>query len=165
MKQNLHISILDSSGFKNQFFWQLKHAWWWALLLIIILCEKTTKYEEKTQTKSAKTAISGIFPEFSAGKNFFSKIGLGHVLSIVNAHLCAKIQKNDKISTKCQTTGFFQHISGIFGQKNIFFKNRALSHFEHYHFASVCKILWKNIKYRYSRNTVFPAKIGCSGDF
>ena len=58
--------FLDNSGFKNQFFWQLKHAWWWALLSIMFLREKTTKYEEKTQTKSAKTAISGIFPAFSA---------------------------------------------------------------------------------------------------
>ena len=62
---------------------------------------------------------------------------------------------------------FFRHISGIFGRKKIFFENRNPSHFGHYHFASVCKISWKNIKHssRYSRFTVFPAKIGCSGDF
>ena len=53
----------------------------------MFLSEKTTKYKEKVRTKSAKTAISGIFP---AGKKFFSKIGLGHVLSIANTHLCAK---------------------------------------------------------------------------
>ena len=85
--------FLESSGFKNKFFWQLKHAWWWVLLLIMFLCEKITKYEEKPQTKSAKTAISGIFPAFSAGKKFFYKIGLGHVLGIANTHLCAKNQK------------------------------------------------------------------------
>ena len=56
--------FLDSSGFKNQSFWQLWHAWWRVLLLIMLLCEKITKYEEKTQTKYAKTAISGIFPTF-----------------------------------------------------------------------------------------------------
>ena len=51
----------------------------------MFLSEKTTKYKEKVRTKFAKTAISGIFPE-----NFFSKIGLDHVMSIANAHLCAK---------------------------------------------------------------------------
>ena len=70
------------------------------------------KYEEKAQTKSAKTAISGIFPAFLAGKKFFSKIRLGHVLSIVNTRFCAKKSEktNGKISRKCQKTGF----SGIF---------------------------------------------------
>ena len=66
----------------------------------MFLCEKTTKCEEKTQTKSAKTVISGIFPVFSAGKNFFSKIGLSHVLSIVNMHLCAKNQKKQMIKSR-----------------------------------------------------------------
>ena len=48
----------------------------------MFLCEKITKYKEKVRAKSAKMAISGIFPAFSAGKKFFSKIGLGHILSI-----------------------------------------------------------------------------------
>jgi len=56
----------------------------------MFLCEKTTKYKEKARRKTAKMAISGIFPAFSAGKKFFSKIGLGHLLSITNMHLCAK---------------------------------------------------------------------------
>ena len=55
-----------------------------------VLSEKTTKYKGKVRTKSAKTAISGIFPVFLAGKKIFSKIGLGHVMSIANMHLCAK---------------------------------------------------------------------------
>ena len=33
------------------------------------------------------------FPAFSTGKEFFSKIGLGHVFSIANAHLYGKNQK------------------------------------------------------------------------
>ena len=60
----------------------------------MFLSEKATKYKEKVRTKSAKLAISGIFPVFSAGKNFLSKIGLGHVMSIANMHLCAKNWKN-----------------------------------------------------------------------
>ena len=59
----------------------------------MFLSEKTTKYKEKVRTKSVKTAISGIFPGFSAGTEFFSKIGLDHVLSIANAHLYGKNQK------------------------------------------------------------------------
>ena len=54
--------------------------------------------------------ISGIYPE-----KILSKIGLGHVLSIANAHLCGKKPEktNDEISRKCPKTGF----SGIFGRK------------------------------------------------
>ena len=59
----------------------------------MFLTEKTTMYEEKVQRKVAKTAISGIFPAFSTGTEFFSKIGFNHVLSIVNAHLYGKNQK------------------------------------------------------------------------
>ena len=42
--------LLEGSGFKIQVFWKLKHAWWWVLLLIMFLCEKTTKYEETSDT-------------------------------------------------------------------------------------------------------------------
>ena len=59
----------------------------------MLLSEKTTKYKGKVRTKCAKTAISGIFPAFSAGKKIFSKIGLGHIMGIANTHLCAKNQK------------------------------------------------------------------------
>ena len=54
---------------------------------------KNEKYIEKVQWKCAKTAISGVFPVFSAGKKIFSKIGLGHILGIINTHLWAKNQK------------------------------------------------------------------------
>ena len=37
----------------------------------MFLCGKTTKYKEKVWGKSAKTAISGIFPAFLTGKRFF----------------------------------------------------------------------------------------------
>ena len=107
----------------------------------MILNEKITKYEEKTQTKAAKTAISGIFPAFSAGKKCFLKIGLVHNLNIVNTHLCAKIQKKLMIkprenAKKPVFPAYFRH----FRPEKYFFLNRAPSQFEHYHFASVCKI-------------------------
>ena len=86
--------FLESSNYKNQFYWQMKYALkWWALILIMFLCEKTMKYKEKVRWKSAKKAISGIFPAFLAGKEFFSKIGLNHILSIANVHLYWKNQK------------------------------------------------------------------------
>ena len=111
-RNRLFRRFLESSGFKNQFYWQLNRAWWWELLSTMFLCEKTTKFKEKVQWKSAKTVISGIVPAFLAGKKIFSKIGLNHVLGIPNTHHCAKNQKktNDEISRKCQKTGF----SGIF---------------------------------------------------
>ena len=88
--------------------------------------------------KISKTAISGIFPAFSAGKKFFLKIGLCHVLAIANMHLCAKCQKTEKLE-KMPKNRFFRHISGIFGRERSFFENRAPSHFGHYYFASLCQ--------------------------
>ena len=74
-------------------------------------------------------AISSIFPAFSAGTEFFSKFGLGHILNIANAHLYGKNQKktNDEILRKCQKTGF----SGIFpafSAGNEFFLEIGLRH-------------------------------------
>ena len=59
-------------------------------------------------------AISGIFPAFWAGKNYFSNIGLGHVLNIPNTHLCAKNQKKLKIKSRENAKepvfpAYFQH--------------------------------------------------------
>ena len=103
---------------------------------------------EKNKEIYGKNPISAIFPAFSARKKNFLKIGLGHILSIVNMHLCAKNQKKliAKMPKKTVFSAYFRHFRP-----------------EKY----VCKISWKNIKYslRYSRNTVFPAKIGCSGYF
>ena len=51
------------------------------------------KTNDKISRKVQKTQILGHFgPEF-AQKNFFSKIGLCHILGIVILHHCAKNQK------------------------------------------------------------------------
>ena len=124
--------------------------------------------DDEISRKCQKTSFSGVFPAFSTGNEFLPEIGLRHILGIAILHLCAKNQQ--KLMMKYRENAkkpVFRHISGILGRKNMFFENRARSHFRHCHFASVCKISCKNIKYssRNSRNTVFPAKIGCSGDF
>ena len=94
-------------------------------------------------------------------REFLQNIGNCYYLYI----LCEKKTRN--IQKKFNEHVQKWHISGIFGWKKMFFENRAPSHFRYCHFASVCKISWKNIKYssKNSRNAVFPAKIGCSGDF
>ena len=88
-----------------------------------VLSEKTTKYKEKVRTKSAKTTISGICPAFLAEKEFFSKIGLGHILGIINTHFCAKNLKKLMIKSreKAQKPVFPAYF-GIFGRKNFFSK-------------------------------------------
>ena len=92
----------------------------------MFLSEKTTKYKEKVRTKSAKMAISGIFPAFSAGKKFYSKIGLGHIMGIVNTHLCAKNQKRLMMKSRENAKKpVFPAYSGIFGWKKIFSGNWA----------------------------------------
>ena len=74
--------------------------------------EKTTKYKGKVRKKSAKMAISGIFPVFSAGEKCFSKIGLGNILAIINTHLCAKNWK--KLMMKSREMAKKTSFSGIF---------------------------------------------------
>ena len=135
---------------------------------LMFLCEKNNEICGKSPKKSAETVISGIFPAFSAGKNVLKNWPQSYFGHCYYASLCKKSGKtNDEISRKCQKTGFSGKFPAFSAGKNMFFENRALSHFIHSHFASVCKISWKNVKYssRNSRNAVFPAKIGCSGDF
>ena len=96
-KNRLFRRLLESSGCKNLFYRQKHHVWSWVLLSITFMCEKTKRYKEKVHWKSAKTAISGIFPAFLARKIFFSKIGLCHILDIAILHQCAKF--HEKIST------------------------------------------------------------------
>ena len=80
----------------------------------MFLSEKITKCKEKVRKKYAKTAISGIFPGFSAGNEFFSKIGLGHNLGIINTHICAKNQKKLMIKSRIKAQkpvfpAYFRH--------------------------------------------------------
>ena len=91
----------------------------------MFLSEKITKYKEKVRTKSAKSAISGIFPAFSAGKKFFSKIGLGHVLSIANAHLYGENQK--KVMMKSRENAK-KPVFPAFSAGNEFFPEIGLRH-------------------------------------
>ena len=106
----------------------------------MFLSKKTTRYKGKVRTKSAKMAISGKFPAFSAGKKFFSRIGLGHVMGIAIRIFVQKNQKKLMMKSRvnAQKPGF-RHISGIFGRKKIFFENRAPSLFGHCPFAPLCQ--------------------------
>ena len=118
--------------------WFFQHIWQKHTLGTIVfhqsanfmknLSEKTTKYKGKVRTKSAKTTISGIFPAFSAGNEFSSKIGLGHVLSIANAHLYGKNQK--KLMMKSQENAqkpvfpaYFRHLRHFRPEKKVFTKS------------------------------------------
>ena len=115
----------------------MNHAYRWALLLVMFLSEKTTKYKEKVRAKCVKTAISGIFGQ----KKNFSKIRLGHVLSIPNMPVCAKNRKKPMMKSRENAKkpvfpAYFRH----FRPENMFFENRARPHFRHCHFASACQI-------------------------
>ena len=76
-----------------------------------------------------KTAISGIFPAVSTETEFFTKIGLDHVLSIANAHLYGKNQKKlmMKSRKKCPKTGF-TGIFPVFSTGSEFFSKIWLRH-------------------------------------
>ena len=106
----------------------------------MFLSEKTTKYKEKVQWKSAKTAISGIFPAFSAGKKILSKVGLGHVMGIANKHLCAKNQKKlmKESRENVKKTGFPAYF-WYFRPEKVFLKNRTPPCFGHCYYAFLNK--------------------------
>ena len=56
------------------------------------------------------------------------------------ASLCKKSDKtNEEISRKCQKTGFFSIFPAFSAGNEFFFENRAPSHFEYCHFASLCQ--------------------------
>ena len=56
--------------------------------------KNSEKLNDSNSRKPKKTSFLGIFwPKF-AQKNFFSKIGLRHILGITILHHCAKNQKN-----------------------------------------------------------------------
>ena len=99
-----------------------------------VFVQKTKKYHEKIQWKSAKTAISGIFPSFSTGKNFPCKSNSAIFWALLIRIFEEKIRK--KLMMKSR---FFRHISGIFSRKTFFYENRANSHFGHCHLASLCQ--------------------------
>ena len=84
--------FLESSGYKNHLV---------GIVIKNVLCTVKNKiFKDKARWKSAKKVISSIFQTFSAGKNFFSKIDLGHALSIANAHLYGKIRKNKMMKSR-----------------------------------------------------------------
>ena len=87
------------------------------------------KKQRNIRKKSNENLQKRRFPAFSAGKNFFSKIGLCHVLSIADAHLYGKNQRktNDEISRKCPKTGFSGTIPA-FSAGNEFFPEIGLFH-------------------------------------
>ena len=87
------------------------------------------KSDEKMQKRS--------FPAFSAGKEFFSQIGLSHDLSIANTHFCVKYQKI--LMMKSRENAQKPVFPAFSARNEFFFKNRAPSHFGHYHFASLCR--------------------------
>ena len=130
--------------------------------------KKQRNIREKSEQNLQKRQFPAYFRDFRPEKKFSQKSDSAILWALLIGIFVQKIRKN-KCSNleKMPKNRFFRYISGIFDRKNMFFENRARSHFRHCHFSWVCQISWKNIKYssRNSRNTVFPAKIGCSGDF
>ena len=103
----------------------------WALLIRIFV-QKSEKTNDEILRKWQKPVflayfrhISGIFPEFSAGKDFFSEIRLRHILGIAILHLCVKNQQKlvsqsrEKLVTEERTNGRANNertfIKGTFG--------------------------------------------------
>jgi hypothetical protein len=84
---------------------------------------------EKVQRKSAGTAISSIFPAFSAENKFLSKIGLGHVMRIANMHLYAKnwkklMMKSREMAKKPVFPAYFRH---FWPEKYVFRKSGTVT--------------------------------------
>ena len=78
----------------------------------MFLCEKKQRNQGKSLIKIYKNSdLRHIFGTFGR-KKIFSKIGLGHILNIPNAHLCAKnqeklIMKSQEIAKKPVFAAYF----------------------------------------------------------
>ena len=128
----------------------------------------TIFYVKRNITNKSKENLGKLrFPAFSAGKIIFSKIGLR--LGIAQTNLFAKNQrklmmKSREYAKKPVFPAYFRH----FRPGKICFSKIGLCHILGLAILHQCaKFHEKNMKYssRNSRNTVFPAKIGYSGDF
>ena len=93
------------------------------------LNKQSVKTIDEISRKCQKIGFSGIFPAFSAGKKFFSKIGLGHIMGIANTHLCAKNQKKLMMKSrenakKSVFPAYFRHFRP---EKNVFRKSGSVT--------------------------------------
>ena len=101
-----------------------------------ILCEKTrflnkksVKTDDEISSKRQKPVFRVDFRHFQPEKNFFSKIGLSHILGIANTHLCAKNQeklmmKSRENAKKPVFPGYFRHFRP---EKNVFRKSGSVT--------------------------------------
>ena len=106
---------------------------------------------------------------FQPEKYFFSKIGLCHILAITILHHCAKNQK--KLMMISQKNAKKNGFSGLFPAFLV--GKLTFSKIELRHILGIA-ILHQYAKFHEKMSTtareiqeipVFPAKIGCSGDF
>ena len=73
-----------------------------------------------------KWRVPAYFRYFRPEKKFFSRIGLSHVLSIANTHLCAKNQKKLMRKSRENTQ---KPVFPAFSAAKIFFLKIGLRHF------------------------------------
>ena len=87
------------SGYKNQFYWQLNHAWWWGLLSIMFLCEKKER-KKKSDKNLQKWQFSAYFQHFRVEENFLQNQATSHFAYYHFASLCQKSEKTNESITR-----------------------------------------------------------------
>ena len=103
----------------------------------MFLCKKQRNIREKCDKNLQKLWY---FQYFQPGKNFSQKSDSAMFWALLIRIFVQKIRKNQWWNLeKMPKNRFFRHISGIFGRKIFFFKNRAPSLFGHCHFGSLCQ--------------------------
>ena len=112
-------------------------------ILDIIILRQCTKFHEKISSTARdiqeilffrrKLAVPAIFRQFRLQKSVFLTIETCLMVGIAINNVF--VWKNNEIwrknPNKICKNGDFRHISGIFGRKNFFSKNRTQSCFEH----------------------------------
>ena len=112
-----------------------------------ILCEKKRNVKKKSDENLQKRQFPAYFRHFRPEKNFSQKSDSTMFWAFL------------KLMIKSRENASFSGIFPAFSAEKRFSRNRAPSHFRHWHFASLCQISWINVEYssRNSRNTVFLA--------
>ena len=123
---------------------------------LMYLCEKKQRNMWKKSKENLQRRWFPVYFRHFRLEKMLSKIDLSHILDIAITRLCAKNQAKQIMKSRENAK---KPVFPAFSAGKMFFEYRALSHFKHCHFASVCKISWKNINYSSInlRNTVFPA--------
>ena len=130
----------------------------------MFLVKKQQNTRKKSEQNLQKRPFPAYFRHFWLEKNFL-KIGLGHILGIINTHLCAENQK--KLMMKSRENAKKPVFPAYFRPEKYVFRKSDSVTFQTLPFCISVQNFMKKYKVQLEKfkKYRFSAKIGCSDDF